>query len=75
MPGVDETLEVLELVGNPGFEGVVVWLLRTVGVIAVMAGLVLWLGLGRALLVLPAALLVLGSGLVVLPELLLELAA
>jgi predicted membrane metal-binding protein len=71
---MDEALEALELVAESELEGVVVWLLRALGAVAVVAGLGLWLFTDAGLLVLPALLLVVGVVLVVAPSVLLALA-
>lgn len=71
---MDEVLEVVDLVADSGLEGVVTWLLRLVGLFALLGGLGLWLVGGMELLVLPAALMVLGVVLLVAPSILLALA-
>jgi hypothetical protein len=71
---MDEALEALELVAESGLEGAVVWLLRVLGIVAVLAGLGLWLFTDAGLLVLPALLLVVGVVLVAAPSVLLALA-
>lgn len=70
---MDEALEVLDLVADSGLDGVVTWLLRLLGLLAVLAGVSLWLFAEVGLLV-PA--LLVGSGLVLLvaPSILLALA-
>jgi hypothetical protein len=70
---MDEALEVAEVVADSPLEGAVVWLLRILGVLAVLAGLGLWLLTDAGLLVLPALLMVVGVGLVVAPSVLLFL--
>lgn len=71
---MDEALEAAELVAGSELEGVVVWLLRVVGLLAIAAGLGLWLFTEAGLLVLPALLLLVGVVLLVAPSLLLALA-
>jgi hypothetical protein len=73
---MDEALEAVELAADLGLDGAVNWLLRIAGILAIVAGLALWLGLGWDLLVVPAILLAVGVVLVVVPsvfEFLLEL--
>lgn len=76
MPWVtmDEALEVVEVVADSELEGAFVWLLRILGVLAVLAGLGLWLLTDMGLLVLPALLIVVGVVLLVAPQILLFLA-
>lgn len=71
---MDEVLEVADVVADSGFEGVVTWLLRLLGLIAVVAGLGLWLFTDMGLLVFPALLIVAGLVLLVAPSVLLVLA-
>jgi hypothetical protein len=71
---MDDALEAVELVADSGLEGAVVWLLRVVGIVAILAGLGLWLFTDAGLLVLPALLLVVGIVLVAVPGLLLTIA-
>jgi hypothetical protein len=71
---MDEVLEVVDVVADSGFEGVVTWLLRLVGLVAVLAGLGLWLLTDMGLLVVPAPLIVVGLVLVAAPTVLLALA-
>jgi hypothetical protein len=71
---MDEALEAAELVADSELEGLVVWLLRVVGVVCVLAGLGLWILTESGLLLLPALLLVVGVALVVVPSVLLALA-
>lgn len=40
---MDDVLELVDLVADSELEGVFVWLLRLVGLVAVVAGLGLWL--------------------------------
>ena len=71
---MDEALEVVEVVADSELEGAFVWLLRVLGLLAVLAGLGLWLFTEAGLLVLPAALIALGVVLLVAPNVLLFLA-
>jgi hypothetical protein len=71
---MDEALEAAELVAESELEGVVTWLLRVVGLLAVVAGVGLWLFTEMGLLVLPALLIAGGLVLVVAPTVLLALA-
>ena len=71
---MDEALEVAEFVAESELEGIVTWLLRAVGIVAVLAGLGLWLLTDAGLLVVPALLIGTGLVLLVVPQLLLALA-
>lgn len=71
---MDEALEVVEVVADSELEGAFVWLLRILGILAVLAGLGLWLLTDMGLLVLPALLIVVGVVLLVAPQILLFLA-
>ena len=71
---MDEVLEVVDIVADLGFEGVVTWVLRLVGLVAILAGLGLWLLTEMGLLVIPAALMVGGLVLLVAPSILLLVA-
>jgi len=68
---MDEALELVDVLADLGLEGVFTWLLRVVGIVAILAGLGLWLLTESGLLVLPAVLIVVGLLLVGIPELLL----
>ncbi|GGN84692.1 MULTISPECIES: hypothetical protein [Haloarcula] len=68
---MDEALEVVEVVADSELEGVVTWLLRLVGLAALLAGLGLWLFTEMGLLVLPALLMFVGVVLLVAPSVLL----
>ena len=68
---MDEVLEVVDVVADSGFEGIVTWLLRLVGIVAILAGLGLWLFTEMGLLILPALLIFGGLVLVVAPSILL----
>jgi hypothetical protein len=67
---VDDVLEVAELVADSEMEGLLAWLLRLLGVVALLAGLGLWLFTDMGLLVVPALLIVLGLVLLVAPSVL-----
>jgi hypothetical protein len=71
---MDEALEVVEVVADSELEGAFVWLLRILGIVAVLTGLGLWLLTDMGLLVLPALLIVVGLVLLVAPQILLFLA-
>jgi len=71
---MDEALEVVDLVADFGLEGVVTWLFRLVGLLAVLAGIGLWLLTDMGLFVVPAVLVAGGLVLLVAPGVLLALA-
>ena len=68
---MDEVLEVVDVVADSGFEGIVTWLLRLVGLVLLLAGLGMWLFTEMGLLVLPALLMFAGLVLLVAPSILL----
>jgi len=68
---MDEVLEVVDVVADSGFEGIVTWLLRLVGLVLLLAGLGMWLFTEMGLLVLPAVLMFAGLVLLVAPSVLL----
>ncbi|MBX0286207.1 hypothetical protein [Haloarcula salinisoli] len=68
---MDEVLEVVDVVADSGFEGIVTWLLRLVGLVLLLAGLGLWLFTEMGLLVLPALCILAGLVLLVAPSVLL----
>lgn len=70
---MDEVLEAAELVADSELEGAVVWLLRILGIIAILAGVGLWLLTEMGLLWTPALLIVVGVLLTTIPGILLEL--
>ncbi|AFO58282.1 MULTISPECIES: hypothetical protein [unclassified Natrinema] len=70
---MDEVFELADVVADSELEGLFVWLLRLVGLLAILGGLALWLLTDVSLLV-PLALLVGGIALLVVPGLLLEFA-
>lgn len=71
---MDEALEVAEVVADSELEGAFVWVLRILGILAVLAGLGLWLLTDMGLLVLPVLLIVVGIVLLVAPQVLLFVA-
>lgn len=71
---MDEALEAVDVVADAGLEGALVWALRLLGLLAIVAGLGLWLLTEMGLLVLPAVLIVVGVLLVAVPGILVELA-
>jgi hypothetical protein len=68
---MDEALELVDVLADLGLEGVFTWLLRVVGIVAILTGFGLWLLTESGLLVMPAVLIVVGLLLVGIPELLL----
>jgi hypothetical protein len=68
---MDEILDVAELAVDLGIEGALAWILRILGIVAVLAGLGLWLGTDMGLLVVPAVLLALGVVMLAAPSVLL----
>lgn len=71
---MDEALEVVDVFADSGLEGAITWFLRLIGLVAVLAGLGLWLLTDMGLLFVPAALIGLGIGLLIAPSILLALA-
>lgn len=71
---MDDILDLADVVADSEFEGVIVWILRLIGLLALLAGLGLWLLTEMGLLVLPLALIVGGLVLLIVPNLLLTLA-
>jgi hypothetical protein len=70
---MDDVLELADVIVDSGFEGVLIWILRLIGVLAILAGLGLWLFTEMGLLVLPLGLIVGGLVLLIVPGLLLTL--
>ena len=70
---MDEVLDAVDLLADFGLEGIMAWILRIIGLVAVLAGLGLWLVADMSLLVIPAALMVVGLVLLVAPSILLFL--
>ena len=71
---MDEALEVVDLLADSGLEGVVTWLFHLLGLVALLAGVGLWLFTEMGLLILPAVLIVVGLVLLAAPGVLLALA-
>jgi hypothetical protein len=71
---MDEALEVVDHLADAGLEGAVTWLVRLVGLLALLCGLGLWLLTDAGLLVVPALLLVVGLVLLVAPSVVLAAA-
>lgn len=71
---MDEALEVVDVLADSGFEGVVAWGLRLVGLVVLLAGLGMWLFTDAGLLLLPAVLILGGLVLLAAPSVLLALA-
>jgi hypothetical protein len=65
---MDEILEVAEVAADFGLEGVMAWIVRLIGLLALLAGAGMWLVADMSLLVLPAALMVVGLVLLVAPS-------
>jgi hypothetical protein len=71
---MDEALEVVDIVADSGFEGIVTWVLRLVGLVVLIAGLGMWLFTDAGLLVVPALLILGGLVLLAAPSVLLLIA-
>jgi hypothetical protein len=71
---MDEVLEVADVIADSGLEGAFTWLLRIVALVAILAGVGLWLFTDMGLLVLPAALMAVGVVVMLAPEVLFALA-
>ncbi|RXK51764.1 hypothetical protein [Halorientalis pallida] len=65
---MDELLEVAEVAADFGLEGVMAWIVRLIGLLALLAGAGMWLVADMSLLVLPVALMVVGLVLLVAPS-------
>lgn len=70
---MEDALEIVDVLADAGLEEEFVWLFRILGILALVAGLGLWLLTDMGLLILPAALIVLGIVLLVVPQILLTL--
>ncbi|WP_135536021.1 hypothetical protein [Halostella pelagica] len=68
---MDELLDVLDLLGEFGLEGVMTWVLRIIGVLAILGGVSVWLFTDLSLII-PVILIVGGLLLVAIPGLLFE---
>jgi len=64
---MDDVLDFVDIVADSELEGAFVWLLRLVGLLAVLAGLGLWLLTDMGLLVVPLALIVVGLAVAIAP--------
>ncbi|MDY6779627.1 MAG: hypothetical protein SV760_03580 [Halobacteria archaeon] len=71
---MDEIIEAAELIVDLGLEGVVAWVLRVVGLIALLGGAGLWLLTDMGFLVVPGAMMGIGVILLVAPSVVLLLA-
>ncbi|MFC7192062.1 hypothetical protein ACFQL7_23445 [Halocatena marina] len=71
---MDDILELADVVADSELEGAIIWLLRLIGLLALLGGLGLWLLTDMGLLVLPLVLIVGGLILLIVPSLLLTLA-
>lgn len=71
---MDEALEVVDAVADSGLGGVLTWLLRVLGLLAVLAGAGLWLFTDMGLFVVPVLLMVVGVVSLVVPSIPLALA-
>jgi hypothetical protein len=71
---MDDVLDFVDIVADSELEGAFVWLLRLVGLLAVLAGLGLWLLTDMGLLVVPLALIVVGLAVAIAPDVLLSIA-
>ncbi|SDF08475.1 hypothetical protein [Halorientalis regularis] len=65
---MDEILEVAEVAADFGLEGVMAWIVRLIGLLALLAGAGMWLVADMSLFVLPAALMVVGLVLLIAPS-------
>ncbi len=70
---MDDILELADVVADSELEGALVWLLRLIGLLALLGGLGLWLLTDMGLLVLPLVLIGGGLILLIVPGLLLTL--
>lgn len=71
---MEEVLDAVEVAEELGLESAIAWILRVIGLLALVIGAYLWLGTEMGLLVLPALLLLVGVVLLVAPSILLALA-
>lgn len=70
---MDEILDVLDLLADSGLEGVITWVFRILGLLAILGGIGVWLFTDITLFV-PVVLIVVGLVLIAVPGILLELA-
>ncbi len=68
---MDELLDVLDLLGEFGLEGVMTWVLRIIGVLAILGGVSVWLFTDLSHII-PVILIAGGLLLVAIPGLLFE---
>lgn len=70
---MDEILDIVDLVADFGAEGIMMWILRIIGLLAFLVGIGLWVFTDMGVLVLPAILIFAGLVLVVVPQVALTL--
>jgi hypothetical protein len=70
---MDEILDVLDLLADSGLEGVITWVFRILGLLAILSGIGVWLFIDGTIVV-PIVLIVVGLVLIAVPGILLELA-
>jgi hypothetical protein len=70
---MDEILEAIDLIADLGAEGTIIWILRILGVLAMVVGIGLWVLTDMGFLLVPAILTGGGFALVVLPEVILTI--
>ncbi|RNJ26981.1 hypothetical protein [Halosegnis longus] len=70
---MDELLDVMDIAADAGLEGALTWLFRLVGLLAILAGIALFVVTDVTVLV-PAALVVVGLLLVIVPGILVQVA-
>lgn len=69
---MDEILDVLDLLADSGLEGAITWVFRILGLLAILAGIGIWLFTDITLLA-PVVVIVVGVVLIAIPGILLEL--
>lgn len=70
---MDEILDVLDLLTDSGLEGAIIWVFRILGLLAILAGIGVWL-FTNITLVVPVVLIIVGLVLIVVPGILLQIA-
>ncbi|MBP2252757.1 fatty acid desaturase [Halarchaeum solikamskense] len=70
---MDEILDVLDLLADSGLEGAIIWVFRILGLLAILAGIGVWL-FTNITLVVPVVLIIVGLVLIVVPGILLQIA-
>ncbi|GAA0306951.1 fatty acid desaturase [Halarchaeum rubridurum] len=70
---MDEILDVLDLLADSGLEGAIIWVFRILGLLAILAGIGVWL-FTNITLVVPVVLIIVGLVLIVVPGVLLQIA-